>query len=851
MKILLIAQEPALSPASVVTGNAIRTHQLTTSLEKAGHEVVHAWRDHHRTDALLTFRDRDDLRGLLMRQQADLHLVCYWELLDLMPFETEVPLVLDFLAPRPLETVFENPASLRHDLRRLQVDLSKVDLLMTGNELQKNMMLLPLLEAGLDLSTEAGAVVIPLGADGAGQPRSNPLKDGWKLVSGGVNWPWRDSARYWKAIDEHLDLIEPGNAELVLFGGDYTLHGEGANKAAHTQQMNPLMPYREFSAWLLDHAHIGLELAEENVERRLSQSFRSIEFLRHGLPLICNSWLPIAADIRQWEAGWLVEQPEDIPGLLRDVFADEHQWRQRSENALRLAEAKYSVEETGRPLIEWVADAHKAKRLPRQIPAPAELRTPPWRERLGRMVELRKGFYHPRLPEEQAAHPGTPQLGRGIRWLGRRIRWLAQACSAFLKAPVYSLQRLIFRPREHQGIILITRGDLFPADHGAAVKIVETARGLSFQGVPVAIVTDHRKYWWEVSEGKLERRRVPWWIRLLSPPEKATKAMHYSKDIPLNNAFLYLPVSDRSFFYRTLHVGRKIGAGTLQAEFPAYVQPGVHARGILDARLVLVQHNVEYERLRSQVKELTQEQYQRYKSIEIDLCNQCDVVICVSDNDRQKLAEDGVDLDRLYTVPHGVDLEQFELPPEPTARERFGIPESAPLLVYHGTFSYPPNLQALRVYARELLPRLEQLGHECHVLAVGREPPAKSPHPRIHLTGSVDKVGPWLKAADLAVVPLLDGGGTRMKIIDCFAAGTPVVSTSKGIEGIPVINGQQALVIDDWDDMAESIARLISNPPAAEALAKSAREMADAMDWKSIAAEYVRIFESLDSQKTG
>ena len=82
----------------------------------------------------------------------------------------------------------------------------------------------------------------------------------------------------------------------MLFGGDYTLHGEGANKAAHTQQMNPLMPYREFSAWLLDHAHIGLELAEENVERRLSQSFRSIEFLRHGLPLICNSWLPIAAD---------------------------------------------------------------------------------------------------------------------------------------------------------------------------------------------------------------------------------------------------------------------------------------------------------------------------------------------------------------------------------------------------------------------------------------------------------------------------------------------------------------------------------------------------------------------------
>ena len=85
-----------------------------------------------------------------------------------------------------------------------------------------------------------------------------------------------------------------------------------------------------------------------------------------------------------------------------------------------------------------------------------------------------------------------------------------------------------------------------------------------------------------------------------------------------------------------------------------------------------------------------------------------------------------------------------------------------------------------------------------------------------------------------------------MKIIDCFAAGTPVVSTSKGIEGIPVINGQHALVIDDWDEMATAIAGLIADSGAADALAKSAREMADAMDWKSITAEYVRIFDSLE-----
>jgi glycosyltransferase involved in cell wall biosynthesis len=417
--------------------------------------------------------------------------------------------------------------------------------------------------------------------------------------------------------------------------------------------------------------------------------------------------------------------------------------------------------------------------------------------------------------------------------------------SNFLGAPVFYLQRLLFGGHSDQGVLLVTRGDLFPADHGAAVKIIETARGLSRQGLPVALVTDDRRYWWRVENGELIRKRMPLWIRLLSAPEMVTKALHYSKDIPANNAFLYLPLSDSSFFWRTLYAGRKVGARIIQAEFPAYVRPGVHASRILDTRLVLVEHNVEYERIRSQVKELTEDQYQRYRAIEIDLCNQCDAVICVSDNDRQQLAMDGVDLGRLYTVPHGVDLEQFALPAEQGLRERFAIPEDAPLLVYHGTFSYPPNQQALGVFATELLPRLERLGLNCHVLAVGREPPAASPHPRIHLTGSVETVGPWIKAADLAVVPLLDGGGTRMKIIDCFAARTPVISTAKGIEGIPVISGKHALIIDDWDEMAAAIQRLIENPTAAETLAAEAHRLAAAMDWKSIAASYLDIFDTL------
>jgi glycosyltransferase involved in cell wall biosynthesis len=130
-------------------------------------------------------------------------------------------------------------------------------------------------------------------------------------------------------------------------------------------------------------------------------------------------------------------------------------------------------------------------------------------------------------------------------------------------------------------------------------------------------------------------------------------------------------------------------------------------------------------------------------------------------------------------------------------------------------------------------------------LAIGKDPPPSAPHPRIHLTGSVDQLAPWLKAADLSVVPLVDGGGTRMKIIDCFAASLPVVSTSKGIEGIPVEPGKQAIVLDDWDPFMSAIVDLWNNPEEASKLAGAGRALADHLDWDAAARKYLSIYSAL------
>jgi glycosyltransferase involved in cell wall biosynthesis len=304
-------------------------------------------------------------------------------------------------------------------------------------------------------------------------------------------------------------------------------------------------------------------------------------------------------------------------------------------------------------------------------------------------------------------------------------------------------------------------------------------------------------------------------------------------------------MSDGGYYWRTLAVNKSRPAGVLQAEFPAYARPCVSAADVLGCRVVLVEHNVEYERLRTQVAELTEEQYRRFRDIEIHLCESSDAVVCVSDNDRRRLEADGVRPDLLHTIPHGVDLADMDAGPAINVRERFAIGPESPLLVFHGTYSYPPNQEALRILASRLLPALEERGLICHVLAVGRDAPRRAPHPRIHFSGSVPRLGPWLRAADIAVVPLVDGGGTRMKILDCFAARLPVISTSKGIEGIPAVHGEEALIVDEWPDFVEAVIGLWSDRERAVALAGRGRAFAETLDWNEIAHRYLGLYRSI------
>ncbi len=803
MMILLITQEPPLTPDAVATGNAIRTTQLDGALRRGGHTTIQTWLVKQHGPHKDAFRNRDELRAIIIRLRPDAILVAYWELLEWLPFELPQPVIVDFVAPRPLETLYEHPERVRSDLQRMQNNLAKCDLLLTGNEAQRDLLRFTLLQAGFDLRGCEPVLVVPLAAEPAGKPESDPQTNGWTLVSGGYNWPWRQSGEYWQAIESMRQAQASPALQLVLFSGRYRLHDDAPQpqsprKAVPGNRTQGLVPYSEFSRFLSASAHIGLEVAHANIERKYSQSFRSLEFLRHGLPLICNDYLPISRLVKQYAAGWIVRDPQDLVDLLHRIMSQPDEWRNRSENALRLVAEALNPDVVAKPLLDWLELPAKAPQLPAIQPQPSSvvLQKPPWPQQLKQLAGL---------------------------------------------ARCVTLSRII-RPQPGDNVLIVTRSDLFPSDHGAAVRIVATARALSQHGRKVGIVSDDRKHWWLFADGEKQRCRLPFWLRLLSLPRTLTRILHFSKAVPRSNAFLYLPLTDNSFFWHCLYVGKKLNAGILQAEFPAYARPCINAREILNAAVVLVEHNVEYARLKAQVAELSAKQFRNLQAIEINLCNRSDAVICVSENDRQRLLDDGVNPELLNTIPHGFDPESFNLPMIDDLRGRFGLPDNAVLMAFHGTFYYPPNRDALQVFAEILLPQLQSADLPFHVIAIGRNPPVETPHPNIHFTGSVEHVGPWLKACDLAVIPLREGGGTRMKIIDCFAAGLPVVSTSKGIEGIPVVNQREAVISDDWVSMLSEIKDLAGSRARREQLSSAALEFVSEIDWNTIIRRYLDIF---------
>ena len=818
--VLIVSELPPPAPDLPATGLAVRHARMAEALAARGMSVTFAWPEPAGSFApgpgacdgfdCLPIRSVKALADWLDRHEAAVVLLGYWELAEWLPPRMSQPLVLDYVAPRLLERQFEAAERLGQEAGALIDLLSRCDEVWAGNSRQRDLMLPWMLLAGHDCRYSLPVRVVPIagtiaesdvaqvnGREAARDADAAPKSDAHEtlgsgpltLFHGGRDWPWRDSRAWLNALRTE---------------GPWCLIDASENVG--------LVGYAQYLE-RLGGCDLALELSDDNTERRYSQSFRMIDALCAGVPVICNEFLPLAGVVKRHACGWTISQPEDLPPLLARIAEDRAELARRGENARRLARSRFNANELYGRLVGPLAALTERRATQARRPL-REVRTP---ESSGTLTGTLRAFrqYLSMWAYERLRRPWQNWLSR--RLAGRPMPGVEAACW-----------------------ILLSRADVFPTDHGAAVKIERTAWGLSFHVSEVILLTDRRDGYWIYRRGKREFHRFPPWPRLAGWPRMISMIRVMARGVPFSNAFLYLPWVDRGMQFRLMWLIRRHPVEVVQAEFPAYARPAVWAARLFGTRSLMVEHNVEFQRIADQVPELGESARLRLKRLEVDLANACDRVITVSNRDRRDLVSAGVRDALVHVVPHGVDLERFETNRPVDLRAKYRIPSGDAVIVYHGIYSYPPNLQAVEELAHGLLPRLRRAGHPASVLAFGPQPPEKK-LPGVVFTGAVDDLAGHLKGGDVAVIPLRQGGGTRMKILDDFAARVPVVTTHKGMEGIDVEHGKQLLIVDDPAAMAEAVAGLLDDPHARGVLAEAAAQWVSRFDWREIARAYVEL----------
>lgn len=225
--------------------------------------------------------------------------------------------------------------------------------------------------------------------------------------------------------------------------------------------------------------------------------------------------------------------------------------------------------------------------------------------------------------------------------------------------------------------------------------------------------------------------------------------------------------------------------------------------------------------------------------------SQSDLTFVCSQEDA--VAGKGIAIDgKFCVVGNGVDLQYF------SGAGQVRDPEPA-LLLLTGTFGYGPNRQAAEYFSRQVLPLIRRDVPEARFRIAGGQ--ARTAWEQLRLaecgvefTADPVDIRPSFEQAEIFVVPLLSGGGTRLKILEAMAMGVPIVSTSIGAEGLGCRTEEQLLLADGAEAFAAAVVRLLQQPVLRRTLCENAAAwIKTRYDWQLLceqaAVEVERLFD--------
>jgi glycosyltransferase involved in cell wall biosynthesis len=211
----------------------------------------------------------------------------------------------------------------------------------------------------------------------------------------------------------------------------------------------------------------------------------------------------------------------------------------------------------------------------------------------------------------------------------------------------------------------------------------------------------------------------------------------------------------------------------------------------------------------------------RIRAIEGKAAGLADALWVCSSIDRNRLGKKGADGTRIHVVPNGIPRSEGI-----NDRQQNRIRRIAPTLLFIGHLHYPPNIEAALLLL-ELMPALRQRVADARLVLAGRNPHAailKASRPgQIDIVANPNSTAALLSSADLAVMPLLRGGGTRIKALEAIAWGLPLVATARAVEGLNLEDGVHVSIAETAEAFITAICDLCANTTKYESQRLAAR----------------------------
>ncbi|MEX1139052.1 MAG: glycosyltransferase family 4 protein [Bacteroidota bacterium] len=280
---------------------------------------------------------------------------------------------------------------------------------------------------------------------------------------------------------------------------------------------------------------------------------------------------------------------------------------------------------------------------------------------------------------------------------------------------------------------------------------------------------------------------------------------------------------------------------------------GLLCRELAGMPIVLREHNVEsviMERFRSVAKSRVlrywlESQLARIRRYEAEMAGTFDACCMITARD-EEVIRSLQPRARTYVIPAGVEGRYFVKP-----RRMRKIPNSIALV---GDFEWGPSKDALDWFVKGILPKILAMAPKLQVHLIGKNiPEAMSRMGRqIVVRGLVQDFKEELQQYEMLAVPLRVGGGIRLKILESFAMGVPVVSTSIGCEGIDAAHEKHLLIADTEEEFAKQTLRLADDPRLKNKLIRDAQVFVRRnYRWEDIGKSLERVYKDVITAKTG